>query len=138
VAVAIATLGGVAKMRLALLLSVVLAGLLSGCDSALGPAILNDTDGVIRITAQFSTGPLECSLQPHQSFVQISSGHILESVAIASRDRRMEFGKDRLEAMVKGLAQDDVLVVVRPDSIDVRSLKEARQQGLLKPIQNGP
>ena len=87
---------GTPLMRLTLLLSVVLAGLLGGCDSALGPAILNDTDGVIRITAQFSTGPLECSLQPHQSFVQMASGHILESVAIASGDHRLEFGKDRL------------------------------------------
>jgi len=113
-----------------------LAAFVGGCDSVYGPAFFNEGDQVVKITARFPTGPSEFSLKPHQSVVQISSGHVLESLVVTSDGYREEFGKDRLQSMLQGIAQDDALLLVHPGSIKIRSLHEAMREGLFtKPQQ---
>jgi hypothetical protein len=128
--VAVDNMNGRSMKLLGLVVGGFLVTLISGCDSVYGPAFFNDSGRVVKITARFLTGPLEFALKPHQSDVQISSGHVLESFSVASDGHREEFGADRLHSMLRGIAQDDVLVLVHPDSIEIRSLHQAMREGL--------
>ncbi len=119
-------------MKRSLFLFAVFAALfLSGCDVARGPAIFNGTDHVLEITARFADGPSDVRLEPHQVYWQLKTGRVLQSLVVIENGQRREIGSDVLEPLLKRVAKsDDVLVIVRADTIDVRSISEAKQQGL--------
>ena len=119
-------------MKLGLFLFAVLAAvLLGGCDVARGPAIFNGTDHVLQITARFDDGPSEVRLEPQQIYWQLKAGRVLQSLVVIDNSQRREIGSDVLGSLLKRIAKsDDVLVVVRADTVDVRSISEAKQEGL--------
>ena len=104
--------------------------LLGGCDVARGPAIFNDTDHVLQITARFADGASEVRLEPHQVYWQLKTGRVLQSIVVIENGQRREIGSDVLEPLLKQIAKsDDLLVLVLTDTVDVRSISEAKQEG---------
>ena len=115
----------------AFLFAVLAVFLLSGCDVARGPAIFNGTDHVLEITARFADGPSEVRLEPHQVYWQLKTGRVLQSLVVIENGQRREIGSQVLEPMLKRIAApDDALVLLRTDTIDVRSISEAQREGV--------
>jgi hypothetical protein len=105
--------------------------LLGGCDVARGPAIFNGTGDVLQITARFDDGPFEVRLEPQQVYWQLKAGRVLQSLVLIDNDQRREIGSDVLGPLLKRFAKtDDVVVVVRADTLNVRSISEAKREGL--------
>jgi len=113
-----------------LILAVIGIVLLSACDIARGPAFFNATDHVVVVTPRFTEGdPGSATLQPGQLFGQLARGIVLESFDVSENGRRREFGKESVEQMLRSVhSAEDALVILRTNTVEIRSLKEASRQ----------
>ncbi len=107
---------------------------LTACDKGYGPIIFNDTDHALLIRALYAHGPLEWQLEPHQwSGAFMGKSRILQSMAVVENGKTRQYGSDVLEPMLKQIpTQGDALVLIREATIEVRSIKEARRDGIFR------
>ncbi len=115
---------------LALLFPILSAGTVAGCDPAYGPVIANATDESMEITVSYTDRESAGTLGPHNAVWQSTPGRIVRSLLIVENGRRREVTDEEIAALSRGLSTaEDALIIVRANSIEVRSLNAARHAG---------